>query len=173
MIGLRINYNNIVKKPLVVCTMACWWCRWIVNKSASYRCASLFPTLWTSLSLTSTSSFGSCRDANSSILAILEEHQVKDATVHWIEGAAEPFIVSPAMLEVVDDTDLTAFIHHAPTALLSVPLAPQTLQHNDAQGTLGKDRNKSDKVFAFIIKHVTSKNTVTDYKLGCSGACKQ
>ena len=101
--------------------------------------------------------------------------------MHWIEGAAEPFIVSPAMLEVVDDTDLTAFIHHAPTALLSVPLAPQTLQHNDAQGTLGnffhkgkdKDRNKSDKVFAFIIKHVTSKNTVTDYKLGCSGACKQ
>ena len=31
----------------------------------------------------------SCRDANSPILTILEEHQVKDAAVHWIEGTAE------------------------------------------------------------------------------------
>ena len=101
--------------------------------------------------------------------------------MHWIEGTAEPFVVSPAMLEVVDDTDLTAFICHALTALLRVPLAQQTLEHNDAQGTLGiffhkgkdKDRNKRDKVFAFIIKHKASKNTTTDYELGRSGACKQ
>ena len=123
----------------------------------------------------------SCRDANSPILAILEEHQVKDAAVHWIEGAAEPFVVGPAMLEVVDDTDPTAFIRRALTAVLGVPLAPQTLQRKDAQGTLGiffhegkdKDGNKSDKVFAFTNKHVASENTATDYELGRSGARKQ
>lgn len=122
----------------------------------------------------------SCRDANSPILAILEEHQVKDAAVHWIEGAAERFI-GPAMMEVVDDTDPTAFIRRAVTAVLSVPLAPQALQHKDGQGTLGiffhegRDKNgdKSDQVLAFTNKHVVSENTATDYELGGSGARKQ
>ncbi|KAG8729916.1 hypothetical protein FRC11_007753 [Ceratobasidium sp. 423] len=123
----------------------------------------------------------SCRDANSPICAILEKHQVKDAAVHWIEGTAEPFVVGPGMMQVVDDTDPTAFIRRAVTAVLSVPLAPQALQHKDGQGTLGiffhegrdKNGNKSDKVLAFTNKHVVSENTATDYELGGSGARKQ
>lgn len=123
----------------------------------------------------------SCRDANSSILAILEEHQVKDAAVHWIEGAAEPFALGPGMMQVVDDTDPTAFIRRALTAVLSVPLAPQTMHEKDGQGTLGiffhegknKEGKKSDRVLAFTNKHVASETTTSDYELGGSGARKQ
>jgi hypothetical protein len=123
----------------------------------------------------------SCRDANSSILAILEKHQVKDAAVHWIEGAAESFVLGPGMMEVVDETDPTAFIRRALTAVLGVPLAPQAVQVKDGQGTLGiffhegkdKDGSKSDRVFAFTNKHVASENPATDYELGRSGARKQ
>ncbi|KAG9090497.1 hypothetical protein FS749_000503 [Ceratobasidium sp. UAMH 11750] len=136
--------------------------------------------IWISVFLGTTAE-ESCRDANSSILAILEEHKVKDAAVHWIEGAAEPFVLGPGMMQVVDDTDPSAFIRRALTAVLSVPLAPQTMHEKDGQGTLGiffhegKDKggNKSDRVLAFTNKHVVSQTTTTDYDPGCPGARKQ
>ncbi|KAF8331935.1 uncharacterized protein EI90DRAFT_2919026 [Cantharellus anzutake] len=128
-----------------------------------------------------TTSEESCRDANSPILAILEKHQVKDAAVHWIEGTPQRFVADPAMMEVVDETDPTAYIRRAVTAILGVPLAPQTMQAKDGQGSLGiffhegkdKQGNKSDRVLAFTNKHVASENTKTDYELGRSGARKQ
>jgi hypothetical protein len=128
-----------------------------------------------------TTSEESCRDANSPILAILEKHNVKDAAVHWIEGAPERFGPGPAMMEVVDDTDPTAYISRAVTAVLGVPLAPQTQQAKDGQGSLGvffhegKDKHgkKSDRVLAFTNKHVVSEDTKTDYELRRSGARKQ
>ncbi|KAG8987177.1 hypothetical protein FRB90_003553 [Tulasnella sp. 427] len=123
----------------------------------------------------------SCRDANSPILAILEKHEIKDAAVHWIEGAPERFVAGPAMMEVVDETDPTAYIRRAVTAVLGVPLAPQVQQAKDGQGSLGiffhegkdKQGNDSDRVLAFTNKHVASENTATDYELGRTGARKQ
>ncbi|OJT03665.1 hypothetical protein TRAPUB_5693 [Trametes pubescens] len=137
-------------------------------------------TIWISV-FPGTTSEESCRDANSPILAILEKYQVKDTAVHWIEGAPQCFVAGPAMMEVVDKTDPTAYIRHAVTAVLGVPLALQTMQAKDGQGSLGiffhegkdKQGNKSDRVLAFTNKHVVSENTKTDYELGRSGACKQ
>ncbi|KAJ7104230.1 hypothetical protein B0H15DRAFT_896559 [Mycena belliarum] len=128
-----------------------------------------------------TTSEESCRNANGPILAILEKRNVKDAAVHWIEGAPERFGPGPAMMSVVDDTDPTAYIRRAVTAVLGVPLAPQTRHDNDGQGSLGvffhegrdKDGKKSDRVFAFTNKHVVSECTKSDYELGRSGARKQ
>lgn len=97
----------------------------------------------------------------------------------WIEGAAERFICL-SIMEVVDDIDPTAFIRRAPTAVLSIPLAPQALRHDDGQGTHGiflhqgkHNEEKSDRVKAFSCKHVVSENTATDYELRDTGARKQ
>ncbi|KAJ7092352.1 hypothetical protein B0H15DRAFT_1021089 [Mycena belliarum] len=128
-----------------------------------------------------TTSEESCRDASWPILAILEKHNVKDAAVHWIEGAPERFGPGPAMMEFVDDTDPTAYIRRAVTAVLGAPLAPHTRQANDGQGSLGvffhegrdKHGKNSDRVLAFTNKHVVSEGTKTDYEPGRSGACKQ
>ncbi|KAF8153451.1 hypothetical protein B0H34DRAFT_723642 [Crassisporium funariophilum] len=128
-----------------------------------------------------TTSEESCHGANSAILDILEKHQVKDAAVHWIEGAPERFVGGPAMMEVVDETDPTAYISRAVTAVLGVPLAPQTMQAQDGQGSLGvffhegkdKQGGKSDRVLAFTNKHVVSVDTKSDYELGRTGSCKR
>ena len=114
----------------------------------------------------------SCRDANAPILAILAKHGIQDAAVHWIEGAVESLVGPPPMMGVVTDTDPTHWIRRALTAVLGVPLAAVQLADKDAQGTLGvyfhegKDRhgNKSTRVMALTNKHVTSKDTKTDYE---------
>ncbi|KAI0655454.1 hypothetical protein C8Q70DRAFT_1057548 [Cubamyces menziesii] len=136
--------------------------------------------LWISV-FPGTTSEESCRDANAPILDILAKRQVQDAAVHWIEGAPERFVAGPAMMEVVDDTDPTAYIRRAVTAVLGVPLAPQTMRDKDGQGSLGvffhegrdKEGGTSDRVFAFTKKHVVSENTKADYELGPIGSRKQ
>lgn len=124
----------------------------------------------------------SCRDANADILAILAKHGIQDAAVHWIEGAVESLGGPPPMMRVVRDTDPTHYIRRALTAVLSVPLAAETLANSDAQGSLGlyfhegKDRrgNKSKRVMCFTNKHVTSSDTTQDYEYsGRSGAPQQ
>lgn len=124
----------------------------------------------------------SCRDANADILAILAKHGIQDAAVHWIEGAVESLGGPPPMMRVVRDTDPTHYIRRALTAVLSVPLAAETLANGDAQGSVGlyfhegKDRcgNKSKRVMCFTNKHVTSFDTTQDYEYkGRSGAPQQ
>ncbi|KAJ3722772.1 hypothetical protein DFJ43DRAFT_1092245 [Lentinula guzmanii] len=127
-----------------------------------------------------TTTEASCRDANPDILAILSKHGVQDVAVHWIEGAPER-LVGPEMMQVVDDTDPTAWIRRAMTAVLGVPLAAQGLSEKDAQGSLGiffhegknKTGEESKSVFAITNKHVVSHDITSDYDFGRPGAPKQ
>ncbi|PPR06509.1 hypothetical protein CVT24_002637 [Panaeolus cyanescens] len=68
--------------------------------------------IWVSV-FPSTTPEESCRNANAPILATLANHNVQDAALHWIEGAPERFVAGPAMMEVVDETDPTAYIRRA------------------------------------------------------------
>ncbi|KEP47580.1 hypothetical protein V565_150850 [Rhizoctonia solani 123E] len=104
----------------------------------------------------------SCRDANAEILAILSQHGVQDAAVHWIEGAVEPLVGPPEMVPLVRDTDPTHYIRRALTAVLGLPLA---MEANDAQGSLGL-------LMAITNKHVTSSDTTQDYQYN-AGAAQQ
>lgn len=114
----------------------------------------------------------SCRDANADILANLEKHKIHDAAVHWIEGALESLAGPLQMMRVVDQTDPTVYIRRALTAVLSVPLAAEELEADDAQGSLGvyfhEGKNRkgqtSKRVMAITNKHVTSKDIKSDYE---------
>ncbi|KAB5593631.1 hypothetical protein CTheo_2924 [Ceratobasidium theobromae] len=123
-----------------------------------------------------------CRDANAPILAILAKHGIQDVAVHWIEGAVERLAGPPPMMRVVGDTDPTHWVRRALTAVLGVPLAAEELAGKDAQGSLGvyfhEGKNRKDeestRVMAITNKHVTSKNTTSDYEYsGRPGAAQK
>ena len=74
-------------------------------------------------------------------------------------------------MRVVDQIDPTAYIRRALTAVLGIPLAAE-LEAEDAQGSLGvyfhEGKNRkgetSKRVMAITNKHVTSKDTKSDYE---------
>jgi len=76
------------------------------------------------------------------------------------------------MMRAVDQTDPTAYIHRALMTVLGVPLAAEELEADDAQGSLGvyfhegmnRKGETSKRVMAITNKHVTSKDTKSDYE---------
>jgi hypothetical protein len=126
--------------------------------------------IWVGVSPGSTSS-DAAHEVSQEILALLREHEVKDAVVEWREAVLQR-LAGPPLMRHVGSTNPTHHVRRFLTALLGIPLATQGMEAEDAQGTLtlwfhenqGKDGNPSYKVYGVSNCHVLRKNTTVDYE---------
>ena len=126
--------------------------------------------IWIGVSPGSTSSDAAC-GVSQEILALLQEHEVKDAVVEWREAVLQR-LAGPPLMRHVGGTNPTHHVRRFLTALLGIPLATQGMEAEDVQGTLtlwfhenqGKDGNPSCKVYGVSNCHVLRKNTTVDYE---------
>jgi hypothetical protein len=130
---------------------------------------SLSPVIiWVGVSPGSTSS-DATHEVSQEILALLQEHEVKDAVVEWHEAVLQR-LAGPPLMRHVGSTNPTHHVRQFLTALLSIPLVTQGMEVEDAQGTLtlwfheneGKDGNPSYKIYGVSNCHVLRKNTTID-----------
>ncbi|KAI0309190.1 hypothetical protein OF83DRAFT_1186441 [Amylostereum chailletii] len=88
------------------------------------------------------------------ILTLLLKNGVEDAVVEWREAVLQR-LAGPPLMRHVGSTNATHYVRRFLTALLGIPLAPEGMEEEDAQGTLtlwfhenkDKNGNPSDKVY--------------------------
>src|ERR1700691_3839762 len=90
--------------------------------------------IWVGVSPGSTSS-NAAHEVSQEILALLQEHEVKDAVIEWREAVLQR-LAGPPLMRHVGSTNPTHHVRQFLTALLSIPLVTQGMEVEDAQGTL-------------------------------------
>jgi hypothetical protein len=125
--------------------------------------------IWIGVYPGSTSS-DTAHEVSQEILALLREHDVKDAVVEW-RGSVLQRLAGPPLMSHVDNDNATYHVRRFLTALLGIPLATEGMEAGDAQGTLtlwfheniDKNGNPSHKIYGVSNCHVLRKDTTIDY----------
>ena len=110
-------------------------------------------------------------EVSQEILALLREHEVKDAVVEWRESVLQR-LAGPPLMRHVGSHNATHHVRRFLTALLGIPLATEGMEADDTQGTLtlwfheNRDTkgNPSYKVYGVSNCHVLRKDTTVDYE---------
>ncbi|KAG6895350.1 hypothetical protein C0992_001707 [Termitomyces sp. T32_za158] len=106
------------------------------------------------------------------ILALLRKNAVDDVVVEWREAVLQ-MLAGPPLLRPVLSIYPTHHVRRFLTPLLAVPLATESMEEEDSQGTLTlwfheiKDHEgkPSNKVYGVSNCHVLRKDTTVDYDL--------
>lgn len=118
--------------------------------------------LWIGLS-PSTTSASTAHLASQEILVILASYEINDIEVEFRESTYTPYTLSgsgPALLECVEEFDLTAGVREPLTPSLGLSIAPATANGSDTQGalgvyfTVGDGEDGKEKLLGLTSRHV-------------------
>ncbi|KAI0765460.1 hypothetical protein C8Q74DRAFT_1205077 [Fomes fomentarius] len=126
--------------------------------------------IWVGVLPGSTSS-DTAHDVSQEILALLLKNGVEDVVVEWREAVPQR-LAGPSLMRHVGSGNATHHVRRFLTALLGVPLATETMEEEDTQGTLtlwfhenrDRDGNPSNKVYGVSNCHVLRQDTTTEYE---------
>ncbi|KAJ7484702.1 hypothetical protein FB451DRAFT_1169725 [Mycena latifolia] len=125
--------------------------------------------IWVGVS--SSTSSDTAHEVSEEIIALLQEHGVKDTVVEWREAVLQR-LGGPPLMRHVGNTNPTHHVRRFLTALLGVPLTTEGMEADDAQGTLtlwfreNKDKNGgiSPNIYGVSNCHVLRKDITVDYE---------
>ncbi|KAG9019671.1 hypothetical protein FRB90_011480 [Tulasnella sp. 427] len=172
----RELWNNTVANQIIDQVLEPREIKYSSLKAARFTCgkSALGPiVVWIALHTGKVTS-EQCRNASPFILGILETHGVRGAEVEWYENKVER-LAGPSLMPTVNATNPTYPYRRSYTAVLSLPVAAETRQVEDAYGTVGIYFHVGQRVFATTNKHVLSPEDQLDqdYVYGGGGAPRQ